>query len=141
MIARKPPGWFYIVGVVLLLWGLMGCFACVQQFRLGADAMGPASAYDRALHASLPIWYNALFAVSVGTPTLGAAMLLARSILAWPLAIIALVGVVIMFGWMFTMTDIIAVKGFVAAAGFPILIAVIAIFQIWFTALARKRIS
>lgn len=54
----RPPAWFRSVAILLLLWGLAGCYTCVQQFRLGAEAIGPASDYDRALYASLPIWYN-----------------------------------------------------------------------------------
>ena len=64
---RQGPLWFRMTTGVLVLWGLVGCFMCLQQFRLGADAMGPASDYDRALYSSLPVWYNAIYAVAVGT--------------------------------------------------------------------------
>ena len=134
----SAPAWFWIAAAILLIWGVMGCYSCVQQFRLGADAMGPASDYDRGLYAALPVWYDALFAVSVGTGLLGVVALFARSVLAQPLFAISLIGMVIMFGWMFAMTDIIAVKGFAVAAGFPIVIAAIAVFQVWLAGLARR---
>ena len=136
---RPPPPWFRLVAVLLLIWAAMGCYSCVQQFRLGAAAMGPPSDYDRALSAALPVWYDALFAVAVGTGLLGAIALLARSVLAWPLFVMSLIAIVAMFGWMFVMTDIIAVKGVVEATGFPIVIAAIAGFQIWLAGIARRR--
>lgn len=71
----------------MLLWGLASCYARVQQLRLGAEAMAPASGYDRALYASLPIGYNAVYAVAVGCGLFAAVALLARSVLAIPLAI------------------------------------------------------
>lgn len=134
----KRPGWFVVVVVLLLLWGAMGVFACVQQFRLGADAMGPASDYDRALYARLPVWYNAVYAVAVGTGFLAALALLARSTLAIPLATISLVAVIVQFGWLFATTDMIAVKG-VWVTYFPLLIAAIALFSLWLARLARTR--
>lgn len=136
---QAPPMWFRVVAVVLVLWGLIGCYACLQQFRLGAEAMGPASDYDRALHASLPVWYNAVYAVSVGCGFIGAVALLLRSTLAIPLFVISLVTIIIMFGWLFVASDIIAQKGFLTAAGFPIFIAVVAAFQIWLARTSRAR--
>ena len=64
---RQGPLWFRMTTGVLVLWGLVGCFMCLQQLRLGADAMGQASAYDRALYAALPNWYDPLFAIAVLT--------------------------------------------------------------------------
>ncbi|WP_174285795.1 hypothetical protein [Sphingomonas bacterium] len=135
----RAPSWFIIVALILLLWGLLGCYSCLQQLRLGAEAMGPASAYDRALYAALPAWYNPCFAVAVLSGTLGAAALLARLRAAVPLAVVALVTVVIMFCYMFVATDIIAHKGAAVATGFPAIIVLIAIGQLWLARTARAR--
>ena len=134
----KRPGWFMIVVALLLLWGAAGIFACVQQFRLGAEAMGPATDYDRALHARLPVWYNAVYAVAVGTGFLAAVALLLRSVLAIPLAAISLLAVVVQFGWLFATTDIIAVKG-IWVAYFPAVILAVAVFALFFARQARAR--
>lgn len=135
---RTVPAWFRIVAVLLLLWGFSGCYACFQQFRLGAEAMGPASDYDRALYASLPLWYNAVYAVAVGTGLLGAVALLTRSVLAVPLYAISLVAVVVMFGWLFASTDIVAAKG-IGTIGFPLFIALVTAFALWLSLTARRR--
>jgi len=136
---RTPPLWFRVVGLLLLLWGAAGCYACYQQFRLGAAAMGPPTAYDLRLYASLPVWYNAVYAVAVGTGFLAALALLARSVLARPLFAISLVAILVQFGWLFARTDIVAVKGAAKVLPFPILIALVAAYGIWLTGLARRR--
>ncbi|MDQ2891744.1 MAG: hypothetical protein M3R64_01480 [Pseudomonadota bacterium] len=118
--------------------GGAGCFACYQQFRLGADAMGPADAYQHALYAALPVWYNAVYAVAVGTGFLGALALLAPSALARPLFVVALIAVIVQFGWLFATTDIMAHRG-VGAAGFPLVIVAISGFEIWFARHAQRR--
>lgn len=138
-VRRRAPAWFRIVAIVLLVWGVLGCFACVQQLRLGAEAMGPASAYDRALHASLPGWYDPCYVVAVLSGTLGAAALLAGRRAALPLAIVALVAVVVMFGWTFLATDLIAHKGAAATVPFPSFIAAVALGQLWLARVARAR--
>lgn len=135
MAARiKAPGWLTIVAVVLLLWNLLGAFACIQQFRLGADAMGPATDYDRQLYASMPGWYNWCFAFAEATGVAGAVALLLRRKVAVPLFILSLIGVVVQFGYLFATTDIIARKG-VWTTYFPLFIAATCIVQVW---LARR---
>jgi hypothetical protein len=131
--------WFWVLAVLLVLWGAMGVFACIQQFRLGADAMGPADDYYRALYAALPAWYNIVYAVATVAGLLGSVALLLRSRLARPFYIVSLVAVVIQFGWIFATTDMIAVRGFAAAAGFPIFIIAVALAQIWLAGLAIRR--
>ncbi|KQR84316.1 hypothetical protein ASG07_06540 [Sphingomonas sp. Leaf343] len=131
--------WFRTLAVVLILWGAMGVLAWVQQMRLGAEAMGPATAYDRALYASLPGWYDWVYLIAVGTGLVGAAMLLLGSALARPVFAVSLVGVVVMFGWMFLATDIVVVKGVPLAMGFPIVIVAIAVLQLWLAGMAARR--
>lgn len=132
------PLWFRIVVMLLVLWGAMGVFACIQQFRLGAEAMGAATDYDRALYASLPVWYNAVYAVATGCGLIGALALFFRSVLAIPLLVISLVAIVVQFGWLFATTDMIAVKG-VWTTYFPLFIFAVAVFALWLARLARRR--
>lgn len=136
--STRAPAWFRVVAVALLLWTIVGCYACVQQFRLGAEAIGPASDYDRALYASLPVWYNAIYAVAVGCGLLGAVALLARSVLSIPLFACSLIGVAVQFGWLFATTDIVAVKGAWAAI-FPLVIAGVALLSVLLARHARAR--
>lgn len=133
------PTWFKIVAIILLLWGLLGCYACLQQLRMGADAMGPATADDRALYAALPGWYNVVYVIAVLSGVIGAAALLARSRVAIPLAIAALVAPIVMFGYVFLATDMIARKGAATTVPFPVFIVVIAALQLWLSRRAAAR--
>ncbi|WP_341207321.1 hypothetical protein [uncultured Sphingomonas sp.] len=135
---KRAPWWFYVAAAVLVLWGVMGVAACVSQLRDGADAMGAASDYDRALFAQLPLWYRVDYAIATGTMLLGALALLARTRHAVALLTVSLVAVMIQFGWMFAMTDIIAVKG-PYVLYFPLLILAIGALALHLAHVARRR--
>lgn len=137
----KPPVWFWIAAIVLLLWGAMGCYACYMQFKLGAEAWGdPGNAeYNRALYASLPSWYNYIYAAAVGFGLLGVLALLARKAIARPLFIISLIAVVIQFGYAFFLTDMVVHKGAAAVVPFPLLVIAIGVVEVWLAGYAIRR--
>ncbi|KQN27175.1 hypothetical protein ASF00_12545 [Sphingomonas sp. Leaf34] len=131
--------WFRLTTGVLVLWALVGCFMCLQQVRLGADAVGHATAYDRALYAALPAWYEPLFAIAVLTGLVGSVLLFMRRATARPFLIASLVATTAQFAWLFASTDIIAHKGAGETLVFPLLIAAIAVFTIWLVGHARLK--
>lgn len=135
--ARRPL-WFRIAAVALMLWGAMGAAACISQLRDGAAAMGAASDYDRALFAALPLWYRVDYAIATGAMLAGALALLFRSRHAVMLLSVSLIAVMIQFGWMFLMTDILAVKG-PYTLYFPLLILAIGALALQLAHVARRR--
>jgi len=135
---RRGPKWFRIATVLLVLWALIGCFSCIQQMRLGADAMGAATDYDRALYAALPGWYDPVFATAVLTGLVGAILLFMRRAAARPFLIASLLAIVVQFGWLFTATDIVAQKGMAETLAVPLVIALIALAAIWLATHARR---
>ncbi len=135
---RTPPAWFWVVAVILLLWNLVGVYALVQQLRLGAEAMGPATAYDRAIYDAMPPWYNWVFAVAEIGGVGGALALLAQRAIARPLFLMSLLAVIAQFGYLFAATDIIAHKG-MWVTYFPAFIAAMCLVQIWFAGSAQYR--
>ena len=136
---RQGPLWFRMTTGVIVLWGLVGCFMCLQQLRLGADAMGQSSAYDRALYAALPNWYNPLFAVAVLTGLIGAVLLFMRRASARQSLIASLVATIAQFGWLFASTDIVARKGASETLGLPFVIIAVAAFTLWLVGHARLK--
>jgi hypothetical protein len=136
---ETPPAWFWVVAIVVTLWGVLGVVAFYMDVAMTEAAKAQLSEYDRNLLASRPTWFAWLYAVSTIGGLLGGIALLARSTLARLFFIASLVGVILQFGWIFAVTDLIVVKGFVAACAFPIFIAIVAVFQVWFAGLARKR--
>lgn len=136
---RQGPLWFRMTTGVLVVWGLIGCFMCLQQIRLGADAMRHATAYDRALYAALPSWYDPLFAVAVATGLIGAVLLFMRRANARPFLVASLIATIVQFGWLFATTDIVAHKGAAETLGFPVVIVAVAAFALWLVGNARVK--
>lgn len=135
---RAMPTWFRVVAVILILWNLVGAYACIQQFRLGAEAMGPATAYERALYASLPTWYNRIFALAEITGVAGTIALLTGRRLALPLLVLSLSAIAVQFGYLFAKTDIIAVKG-LWTTYFPAFILAIGLVQVALAQVGLRR--
>jgi hypothetical protein len=136
----KPPAWFWLVALLLVAWNAMGVWACVQQLHFGAEAWGPKTTeYDRQLYAALPAWYNYVYIVATFGGLLGAIALLLKEKRSRLLFWLSFVAVVVMFGYMFGATDIIKVKGVQTAVGFPVVVAVIGLFQIWFAGFAARK--
>jgi len=93
--SSKPNVFFWIIGVVALLWNLAG----VSQFF--AQAMNAetwrANFTPELLEImdNLPLWYIVVFAVAVFASTLASVMLLVRRKLAVPLYLVGLIAVII----------------------------------------------
>ena len=139
MLRNRAPMWFWIAGVLIVLWGMAGVAAFYMDVTMSPARIAALPEYDQRLLASRPQWFIWLYGVAVWSGLLAGIVLLLRSALAHAGFVLSLVAVIAMFGFIFTATDLIAVKGFVAAAGFPIVIAGIAVFQVWLSARARRR--
>lgn len=135
----RPPRWFWIVTVGLLLWQAVGIYSFYEHVAHGPAAMGAVpSDYDRSLYASLPGWYVWIYGNATWAALASGVALALRRRLAVPLAAISLAATILMFGWMFAATDLIAVKG-VWTTYFPALIIVVGIVTLWFARRARAR--
>lgn len=133
---RAPVG-FRIAVVVLILWGIVGVFAFHASFVESVRAT--MDAYDRRLYDSWPVWYAPVYGVAVWSGLIGSVLLALRRRVARPVYVASLVAVVIMFGWTFVATDLIAVKGVLTAVAFPVGIALICVFEIWLAGHAARR--
>jgi hypothetical protein len=127
------------VAILLLLWGLAGCFSLYLHIAYGSAMDPKATEWDRSYYAALPGWFVYVYGIAVGAGLLGSLALLKRSRNANLLYVLSLIAVVVQFGYVFGLTDLIAHKGAAATVPFPGVIAVIAIFQIWFAGYATKR--
>ena len=135
----KPPVWFWIAAILLLLWEAMGCYACVLQIRLGAAAMGPVDDWSLKYYAGLPGWYNWIYGIATFGGLLGAVTLLLRDKRAAILFWVSLVAIIVMFGYAFVATDLIAHKGLGQVLPFPLVIAAVGALAIWFAGFAAGK--
>jgi hypothetical protein len=136
---NKPPVGFWIVAILLVLWEAMGCYACVTQIRLGAEAMGPVDDWSLKYYAALPSWYNGAYVVATFGGLLAGLLLLLRNRRASLLFWISFAAIVVMFGYAFAATDLIAHKGLAQVLPFPLFIAAVGAFSIWFTGFAARK--
>lgn len=135
----KAPAWFWVAAVLLVLWEAMGCYACGEQIALGAAAMGPVDDWSLKYYAALPVWYNWVYVVATFGGLLGGLALLIRDKRALLLFWISLAAVIVMFGYAFAATDLIAHKGLGNVLPFPLVIAAIGALSIWFTRFAASK--
>ncbi|MHA6766744.1 sugar transporter [Sphingobium ummariense] len=124
------PRFFFVIAVILLLWNLMGVVAFVGEYTMDIDALAKTDPVGARIFAAMPGWLWVVFALAVGSGTLGALALLLRRSAAVPLFVISLAAVIVQFGYTFLATDLIAAKGVLIATAFPALIFVIAIWQL-----------
>jgi hypothetical protein len=87
----------------------------------------------------MPKWLFGVFAIAVWFGLASAVTLLFRRSFARSLYIVSLIAVIVQFGWIFTQTPILTLMSFGEAAGFPIVIAIIGAFLIWFSGNATRR--
>lgn len=135
--ARTPPPWFRIVAVLFILWGIAGVYAFYAQATMGAAALAALPDDDRRFFLALPGWFNWVYGIATWGGLFGGIALVLRRRLAAAFFAASLLAVAIQFGWVFTATDLIAVKGAAATVPFPLVIFAIALFQL---AVARQGI-
>lgn len=121
-----------IIGVILLVWNLMGVAAFVSQFTLDPAELATTDPAAARAFATMPGWLWGVYAVAVGAGTLGAILLLVKKAAAATLFLLSLIAVIVQFGFTLMGTSLIAEKGLVAALALPAVIIVIAIIQLFY---------
>lgn len=119
---------FRAIGILLLLWNLMGMAAFIMQYSADLNQLAKTDPYTARIFASMPGWVWAAYAVAVGAGTMGAILLLLRKAAAAPLFLLSIIAVIVQFGYSFIHTDLLAVKGTTATI-FPAVILIVALFQ------------
>ncbi|HEX8571184.1 MAG TPA: hypothetical protein VF759_00380 [Allosphingosinicella sp.] len=136
-IDARPPGWFWIVGALALLWELFGVAMYLMHVGVIPDS-GEMSEAERSLMESSPTWVTGLFAIGVFAGALGVLGLLLRKRWARPLLLLSLLAVVLQFGGWLLVTDAIAVIG-PSVFAMPAVIVLVAILLAWLAAVGVRR--
>lgn len=86
----KTPVWFWIVGVVALIWNSFGAMDYTLT-QMGNEAYLAAFTEEQlAFYLGFPVWYEAVWAIAVWTAVLGSLALLIRSKYAAPVFLASL---------------------------------------------------
>lgn len=133
------PGWYWFAAAAALLFETVGCSMYVMHMTMTPAQFAALPQAQQDVWNNSPGWVPAAYAVAVWSGFAGAVGLLLRQAWAQPFFVLSLVGVVVQFGTVFAMTDILSAMPFVEAAGLPIVIFAVTLLLIWFSGRARAR--
>ena len=129
---------FWVIGIVALIWNLLGVVNYLISVMTGPEALGALPEAERALYTNVPVSVTSAFAVAVWVGTIACVLLLLRKSLAVPLFAVSLIAGVFQIGHALFVSKMIAVLG-VSAAILPIVVVVVAAFLFWFSISAKRR--
>lgn len=123
---RKMPIWFWVIGMVALLWNGIGVAAYIGQVTMSTSDFGALPELQRKLLIDQPFWHSAMFPLAVLSGFLGAVVLLLRKRIAIRLFLLSLIAVLVQIAGYFILDgylEFIATQNLVR----PILIPIIAL--------------
>lgn len=124
---------------LFLLWTLIGCAAFIMQSTQDLDALARTDPYQAGIWVAMPLWVWLCYGIAVLAGMLGALAMVLRRRIAVLFSLISLIAVLLQFGHTFLGTDILQVRGFVAAAIFPIVIVLLSAAQLCYAHLLQRR--
>jgi len=132
--STKPNSWFWIIGIIALLWNLMG----VTAYLADAYKLIPIPENMQAYYDARPSWVIAAYAIAVFAGTLGCILLLMRRKLAKTVFIISFLGVIVQQSYIFFMTDVVSTLSSLDLS-LTIAVIIIAILLIWYSNTCIKK--
>ena len=135
----KLPTSFWVIGVIFLLWNLLGLFGYYTQVTMTPEMM--AANFTEAQQAWMnnePVWATAAYATAVTVGVIAAALLLMRRSLAIPAFVLSFVAVLVQDFNAFILSDWRAVWGN-SALFLPSVVFVMCIFEIWYSRSAKTK--
>jgi len=126
----KIPIWYLIVATILFLWNLMGITSFYMHVFITDEALAALPENEAALYGEYPMWTSIVFAISVFGGALGTLGLLMKRKWAKPLLVISLITIIIQMSHSLFLTSSMEVYGTTQALTMPILVILIAIYEI-----------
>ena len=135
----RPTWLFWLVAVLLFLWGCVGCFMYILEMTMSPDAYLESFGAELAgIRGTIPAWSISGYAVGVWFGLIGNILLLLRRRLFVPFFWISFVGAVIGFFWYIIDPRGRAVMG-TGSWAFMIFIWTLCIFAIGFAGWSRRK--
>lgn len=132
----KPNTIFWVIGIVALLWNILGVGAYLAQAYMPNEALEMLTQGEQDYYNNYPAWATGSFAIGVFGGLLGSIALLMRKKIAILLFTLSLLGVLGQQVYNFFLQDYIALDGTKMIG--PIVIIIICFFLLWF-AKAQKQ--
>ena len=134
----KLPVWFWVVGVIALLWNLMGLMAFVSQRMMTKESLASLPESQQKLYEATPTWVHVVFGIAVISGTLGCIGLLMRKHWALPVFVVSFITVLAQMSYVFMMSDTVSVMG-ASQMVLPVLVTVIAAVLVWYSRFVKIR--
>jgi hypothetical protein len=127
---NKPNTVFWVIGIVALLWNILGAGAYLGQAYMTEEALAILTQGEQDFYNNYPSWATASFAIGVFAGLAGCIALLIRKKIAIMLFTLSLLGVLGQQLYNFFLQDNIALSG--ANTIGPIAIIIVAFFLMWY---------
>lgn len=128
----KLPIWFWIVGVIALLWNGIGVLAYLQQVMMSAEEFAALPEVQQNLLSTQPVWVTAAFAIAVFAGFVASICWLLKKRIAVRLFLLSLLAVIVQFSSYFIVDGY---REFISDQGW-LMPALILLFAIGFLLLA-----
>ncbi len=128
----KPKTSFWIIGIVALIWNLMGVYQYLSAAYMTADDLAAMPAEVQALYENIPAWVTAAFALAVFGGALGCILLLLRKKLATFVLIISFVSILAQMTYNLLMSKALDVYG-PGGIIMPVMVIVIGAFLVLYS--------
>ncbi len=138
---RAPTPWhLWAIGVLTLLWNLMGAFSFVAT-QIQLDGYMDAFSPEQLDHfTSFPSWATITWAIAIGFAVFGSLALLLRSRLAYPLFLVGLLAMMATSVYNFILTDGANIMG-TANVIFSAVIALVSLLLVFYSrAMVKRRV-
>lgn len=132
--SNKPTTAFWVIGIIALIWNIMGVMAYLGQAYMTDEMLAALPEAERALYENVPAWVTAAFAIAVFGGALACLLLLMRKKLAKLVFMISLIAVIVQMIYNFFMSKAAEVYG-PGGMIMPVMVIIISIFLVWY---ARK---
>ncbi|MGI9249538.1 MAG: hypothetical protein ACR2QI_11005 [Woeseiaceae bacterium] len=135
----KLPTSFWVIGVIFLLWNLLGLFGYYTQVTMTPEMM--AANFTEAQQEWMnnePVWATAAYATAVTVGVIAAALMLLRKSFAIPAFILSFVAVLVQDFNAFVLSDWHPVWGNTALF-LPSVVLIVGIFEIWYSRFAKSK--
>ena len=135
----KPPSSFYIIGVVFLVWNIIGFMFYLQHAMMTPETV--PEGVDAAMLAFMeatPVWATSAYAIAVNVGMLASMMLLMRRSIALPLYVVSLAGALVLDFDSFVLRDVVAIWGG-GAYIVPSAVVIIGVVEIWYSRSVANR--
>lgn len=136
---EKPPTWYWVVSVLLLVWMSFGIMAFVMDLMATPEQRAQMTEAQQQLIASRPTWLFYVYGLATGSGLLGAIGLVMRKQWAVLAFTISFITVLFQMGYILFGLDAIGILGASTAVPFPLVIAVIGGVAVWFSRMVRDR--